>query len=59
MKKFIICAHTFPTYGGTTRFVRTIPAMTKELAIKVFFAHFGKLNAIDRIVEVKENGELY
>lgn len=59
MKKFIIAAHTFPTYGGTTRFVRTIQAKTKELAIKNFFAHFGKLNAIDRIVEVKENDELY
>ena len=59
MKKFFICAHTFPTYGGTTRFVRTIPAETKDDAIKIFFAHFGKLNAIDRIVEAKESGELY
>ena len=59
MKKFIICAHTFATYGGTTRFVRTISAETKEHAIKEFFAIFGNLNAIDRIVEAKENGELY
>jgi len=59
MKKFIICAHTTPTYGGTTRFVRTISAMNKDIAIKDFFKHFGNLNIIDRIIEAKENGELY
>ena len=54
MKKFIISAHTFPTYGGTTRFIRYILARNKELAIKEFFAHYGMLNAIDRIIETKE-----
>lgn len=53
MKKFIIVAHTFPTYGGTTRFVRTFHATTSENAIKMFFQHFGKLNAIEKIIEQK------
>ena len=53
MKKFIIVAHTIPTYCGTTRFVRTIFAMNKDLAFKEFFSHFGKMNAIERILEAK------
>ncbi len=57
MKRFIICAHIFPTYGNRTHFVRILYGKDKNQAIKNFFSHFGYKNAIDKVVELTKNEE--
>lgn len=54
MKDFIICAHTFASFGyRSTHFVRIIHATNKDQAIKVFLKHYGFQIAIDRVIENK------